>query len=364
MATTGHMRLYAILGVAVLALVFARNVLVKRSDRADAPAMCRAEALASQWFDIIEARKRQAGIVREVPQSFKYSGMLGQEWSEFTTTLGSLEAKRTAANPRFAALMIRLLHDAGVDSSSTVGVVLSGSFPTLAVASLAAVQTIGARAVILSSLGSSSFGANQSGATWLDMEDWLREDGGLHYRSALVTMGAEGDSGGGLSEEGLQILSRTAERHGVALSVFPTFANAVQSKEEMLLSAHPDVLVNIGGNQTSLGICEHASTIPTGLIPHPLHCSNPGRGLIERFSSRNIPVVHLLNIRDIASRYDLPLLPDIDGSLANDNVLYDATVDRGPVVLLICGLLGLIALHRLLRSGSFTIGDAFRRFMT
>jgi len=337
-------RLYVILGVAVLALLFARNVLVKRSDRGDAPAMLRAEALAEQWFDIIEARKQQAGIVSEVPQTFKHSAMLGQEWSEFTTTLGSLEAKRTAANPRFAALMIRMLHDAGVDSSSTVGLVLSGSFPTLAVTSLAAVQTIGARAIIFSSLGSSSFGANQPGATWLDMEAWLAKDGGLRYRSALVTMGAEGDSGGGLSEEGLEILRRTADRHGVVLSVFTSIEEAIQSKEELLVSAGPDILVNIGGNQTSLGICEHASTIPTGLVRHPLHCSDPGRGLIERFSSHHIPVVHLLNIRDIASRYDLPLLPDTDGSSVNDNVQYDTTVERVPVLLLLFGLLGLIVM--------------------
>ncbi len=342
-----NVRLLVLLGIAVLFLLFARNMLVHRVERPDRMEMRQAEILAGRWFEIIEARKEKAGIVGDAGSSIPHAGMLGAEWSEGTTTLGSLEAKRTAANPRFAALMVRLLHDAGVDSSSTVGVLLSGSFPTLAIVSLAAVQTIGARALVLSSLGASSYGANQPGATWLDMEKWLVEEGGLRRSSALLTMGAEGDSGGGLSEEGIRMFHAAAVRNGVPLSGFSSFEEALQKKEEMLLSARIHALVNVGGNQTSLGTCQHAPTLPTGLCLRRLHCTDPGRGLIERFSGRGVPFIHLLHIRNIASRYGLPLLPGahVPGS-ENDDMSVRSTVRRVPVMLLIITFIVLLVVSR------------------
>ena len=338
------LRLIAFLGISVLALVFARHALVSRVERSDAAMMRQAEALAARWFTIIEVQKEKVGIEREIPRTVPYAGMIGVEWSPFTTTLGSLDAKRAAANPRFAALLLRWLHDAGVDSTSTVGILLSGSFPSLGVAALAAVQTIGAHAVIVSSLGASSYGANQPGATWIDLESWLRREGGLRYASALVTMGAEGDSGGGLSEEGTALLQEAARRNSVALSVFPSFEQSVRIKEELLASAHIDLLVNIGGNQTSLGTCRHAGSLPTGLVQRRMHCTDPGRGLIERCAARGLPVVHLLNIRALASQYGLPLLPSRDESSGVDAVFYASRVHRAPLLLILLVLAGLLAL--------------------
>lgn len=334
----------AALGISVLALVCARGLLVHRSERSDAAEMRLAEVRADRWFSIIEGCKAREGMQSDEVPPFPHSGMLGVEWSEFTTTLGSFEAKRSAANPRFAALIVRWLHEAGVDSSSTVGVVLSGSFPTLAVAALAAVQTLGARALVISSLGASSFGANQPGATWLDMEAWLAGEGGLRYRSVLVTFGGEGDSGGGLSDEGVKLLRDAAARHGVAPAVFPTLEDAVRAKDEMLAAAHVDVVVNIGGNQTSLGTCRHASTLPTGLVRRSLHCTDPGRGLIERCSARGLPVVHLLNVRSLASRYGLPLVPGAGESPLGDDVMSDQAVLRVPLLLMIAALFALLIL--------------------
>jgi poly-gamma-glutamate system protein len=335
-------RLLAALGISVLALLCARGLLVHRSERSNAAVMRQAEALADRWSSIIEGRKTREGIQGDEVPPFPHSGMLGVEWSEFTTTLGSFEAKRTAANPRFAALIVRWLHEAGVDSSSMVGVVLSGSFPSLAVAALAAVQTIGAHALVISSLGASSFGANQPGATWLDMESWLAGEGGLRYRSVLVTLGAEGDSGGGLSDEGLELLRDAAARHGLTPALFPTFEDAVRAKDNMLAAADADVVVNIGGNQTSLGTCRHASALPTGLVRRSLHCEDPGRGLIERCSARGLPVVHLLNVRSLASQYGLPLLPGAGGSLPGDDVMSEPAVLRVPLLLMIAALFALL----------------------
>ncbi len=325
-------RLAVLLVVSVLALVCARTVLVTARPRSDTPAMRAAELCAARWFRLIESKKLEAGVRSEVPSSFPHAGMLGVEWSDMTTTLGSLEAKRTAANPVFAALLVRLLHDAGVDSASCVGVLISGSFPSLAVATLAALQTIGAEVVLISSLGASSYGANQPGASWLDMEEWLRAEGGLRYRSVMVTMGAEGDSGGGLPDEGLQILSATAARYGRTLANGRPLEEAIGTKLDILLRSRIAFLVNIGGSQTSLGTCPHAPILPSGYPTSVPRCTHPGRGLIERCAEKGIRFLHLLNINAMAARYGMPLSPAVQQESDAPRIYADETIQRGPLL--------------------------------
>ncbi|MEG0271084.1 MAG: poly-gamma-glutamate system protein, partial [Clostridia bacterium] len=45
------------------------------------------------------------GIPME-PDDLNQTGFIGPEWTELTTSLGMLEAKRTALQPDFAALMV------------------------------------------------------------------------------------------------------------------------------------------------------------------------------------------------------------------------------------------------------------------
>jgi poly-gamma-glutamate system protein len=308
--------------------------------------MRRAEYTAARWFAIVADGKTRNHVPAEVSPAIPHAGMLGVEWSEITTTLGSLEAKRTAANPRFAALMVRLLHDAGVDSTKTVGVMLSGSFPSLGVCTLAALQTMGARAVVVGSLGSSSYGANQPGATWLDMEEWLVRYGGLCYRTQLLTPGAEGDSGAGMPGEGVPLLKETAARYGRTL-VFPSsYAEAIRQKMNLFTRNGITLFVNVGGNQTSLGICRHAETLPNGFHRTFSACADTGRGIIERLAEQDVPFIHLLHINGLAARYGLPLFPGIEDPAAGQVVFVERVVHRVAILALLAGVLGSVLLIR------------------
>jgi poly-gamma-glutamate system protein len=324
----------------LLGLFCARRYAVEEQERADAPAMRRAEDLAARWFTLVADGKIRNQVPAEVSPAIPHAGMLGAGWSEITTTLGSLEAKRTAANPRWAALMVRLLHDAGMDSTQVVGVTLSGSFPSLGVCALAALQTIGARAVVVTSLGSSSYGANQPGATWLDMEEWLLRQGGLRYRTMLLTPGAEGDSGAGMPEEGIPLLKQTAMRYGRTL-VFPSsYAEAIQGKMEMFTRNGITLLVNVGGSQTSLGTCRHAATLPNGFHRTLSPCPDVGRGIIERLAGRGVPFIHLLHVNDMAVRYGLPLSPGTPDPAAGQTIFMERVVHRVMIVALLAAIFG------------------------
>ena len=189
--------------------------------RRQQPLPCRDEmeeavALAVKMFGVIEQLKQERNIVSDAHSNVPYDFMIGDEWTEITTTLGSLDAKETSTNPDFAALTVRLLHEAGISGGEKVGVIISGSFPSLAISALAALQTMGVEPVVMSSLGASTYGANQPGATWIDMETALGREG-MKYKSVIVSAGATGDNGTGLPPEGMAVIRNAANRNRVDL---------------------------------------------------------------------------------------------------------------------------------------------------
>ncbi|MBN2226151.1 MAG: poly-gamma-glutamate system protein [candidate division Zixibacteria bacterium] len=340
--------LLTVLAVAIGLLTAVEVQWTELVERDGSQKMIQASRLAREWFLRVDEMKQAKGIAGEGDKHAVYQAMIGDDYTPMTTTLGSLEAKEIAANPDFAAVLVRLLTEAGIDSTGTVGVTLSGSFPSLAVCALAAMQTIGTDAVILSSLGSSTFGANQEYATWLDMEHWLAVYGGCRYTSRLVTLGAENDNGGGLIEEGIDWMQAACERNGVSLYVPETLEESINTKMAILDDADVDLLINIGGNQASLGPGPQALLIPNGLQTTYWPVVDSGLGIVNRLAQRQIPFIHLLGVKDLASQYGIPF-----GTPASSAPAVDVYMIRRvsiPAVVTSIGiiLLMLVILHRVL----------------
>lgn len=336
-------RLLAVFCVTAAGLALAQGAWRRSVERPDAPAMRRATERAAKWFAIVGAAKERRGIASGVPSRIRYRGMLGCDWSPITTTLGSLEAKETAANPEFAALVVRWLDDAGIRAGDRVGVTLSGSFPSLAICVFAALQTLGVDATVASSVGASSYGANQPGATWLDIESWLAGEGSFGFRSALVTMGAEADAGGGLDEEGIEEIRLAARRAGIRLFVPRSLAEAIAVKTAFFERSDIKLLVNIGGNQAILGACPHAATIRNGYHRSTDFCRHQERGVMFRLAEKGIPYIHIIDIRDLASRYCIAA----DGGAGAGGCLYNTQrTNRLAVIAILLLVLPLWALAR------------------
>jgi len=343
--------LLVILGLSLASLILVEESLVEERPRPDAQMMHAASGLTGEWYHCVRALKEERGLWRGPVEEAGFPWMLGDHYSPITTTLGSREAKETATNPAFAALLVRLLHDAGVDSGDVVGITLSGSFPTLGIATLAALEVMGARAVLVSSLGSSSYGANQPEATWIDMEVWLTQVCGMQAASRFVTPGAEGDSGGGLPEGGLDLLREAARRTGIAVTTPASLPEGISLRTSLFSDEGISLLVNIGGGQTSLGTCAHAPVLPTGYQESLPICSDPGRGVIERVAERGIPVIHLLNIRELALRHGLP----VGGKFRSDGqarLFTERSPEKLPIVAVIALLLVVVHMGKLRLLGS------------
>lgn len=315
--------------------------------REESAKMEQAVSLTLDWFNIIKEEKELRGISSDARTLVPHSYMIGDDFTFLTTTLGSLHSKEVSTNPDFAALMVRLLHEAGTVSGERAGVIISGSFPALAVSTLAALQIMDMDVIMLSSVGSSAYGANQPGATWIDMENWLLQKGEMHYQSALISAGAENDRGEGILDEGMELISQALDRNQRELYTPGDLVGSIRYKTDILEEAHITVLINIGGSQPALGGCVHASTLPNGLQRNLKLCRHEDRGILQEINARGIPVINLLNIPELAIAYGIDAGP---GSKYSDsNYLYtERESNRWAVTATLT--LGILALGILLRN--------------
>jgi poly-gamma-glutamate system protein len=231
----------------------------------------------------------------------------GEEYTFITTTMGSYQAKEMSLHPDFAALTVELLHEAGVRRGDRVAVNFSGSFPALNVAVLAAADAIGARPVITSSLGASTWGANRPEDTWLDMEAELYRQGLWPWRSAAAFPGGEGDRGGGLPEEGLAAIYRAMRRAGLPARQSVSLEQAIAERLSVYREngSLPRALVNVGGSHVIFGgegLTPLRQGLTTGFYQEGVWAAD---GLAKEFIKERKPVIHFINILKLAGQYGI-----------------------------------------------------------
>jgi poly-gamma-glutamate system protein len=243
------------------------------------------------------------------------TGIVGDEFTPLTTSLGEVDAKRTSANPAFAAVVARYLGQAGVGRGDVIAVGGSGSFPGLLLATLCASRAIGAEPIVIYSIGASMYGANIPGFTFVDMLDRLRRDGLLPYRLAAVSPGGAEDAGRGVlfDEDGRTLLDET-QRAGLPVvegeSLPARIAARLRIYDEAAAGRPIRCFVNTGGSAASWGDTDASLSVPNGLVAKwPVMPTAPTRGLVFEFAERRVPVVHLLFVRGLARDNHVPFDP-------------------------------------------------------
>lgn len=302
-------KLTLLLALAILAV----NWLVLEATRTEVPAAdfqekLEASALSQRCMDYIREQKADLGIAVDGAADINGTGMIGQSYSAITTTLGSLEAKRTSINPNMAAAVVDMLHELGVERGDRVAVNCSGSFPALNISVLCAIQTLGLEPVMMASFGSSTHGANDPAFTYLDMEYALWDAGLLEHRSDWFSVGGMEDLG---KEMDPQVREQvTARLEGLGYRLFYEEELLENIRQRYALYREEDVVcfINVGGNDVSFGdssVIVHAD----GGILTKLSENDHSTGLVQLFLRDGVPVIHLLNIKSLAAQYGLPFDP-------------------------------------------------------
>jgi poly-gamma-glutamate system protein len=274
-----------------------------------------AERLMRRAEDVIRDAKSRAGVHPDAEAADDASGLLGAELTPLVTTLGALDAKRTATNPRWANVLTRQLADAGIGHGDVVAASFSGSFPGLNLAVMCATQTLGADLLAVSSISASTWGANQPGFTWPEIEARLVEAGVLRRASIAISAGGDGDRGPTLDPEGPAMAERILTTVALSLDALPLRPSGFQESVRQRMALYRRVArgrpialyINVGGASASLGRSPAILRYRSGFIaPRVLDRSNE-RGVTARFAEEGVRILMLLNVRELALRWGLQL---------------------------------------------------------
>ncbi len=241
------------------------------------------------------------------------TALIGQEYTLTTTDRGYIDAKLSSTNPNFAAIIVQYLKEAGVEERDNVAVAFTGSFPGLNIAVLAAIETLKLNPVIITSVGSSNFGANDPYFTWLDMENVLYESNVFRHKSIAASIGGGFDEGRGLSPQGRELLIQAIERNKVIFIQEKHLEKSISRRME-IYDEHSKgqpikAFINVGGGIASLGNTVTGNIIPAGLTKYLPVSNFPVRGVLIEMGQRDIPIIHIMNIKQLLAKYGLPYSP-------------------------------------------------------
>jgi poly-gamma-glutamate system protein len=260
------------------------------------------------------------------------SGMIGEYLTPTTSVTGHLESKQTSVNPNFAAAIVDMLQKAGVKKGDVVAVGCSGSFPCLNLCACCAFQTLGVRPIIVASTGASQFGANRPDLLWIDMERLLFDKGLISFHSVAASLGGYEDQAAGMSEEGKQLLRQGIERNNLPLIQDEEFTASINSRMK-LYEDHADgkpikAYVNIGGGTVSVGRSVGKKLYEPGLnltaTPEAMQIDS----VMTRFAQRQTPLIHLVEVMQLAKAYHLPTAPVQTPQAGEGWLFYDTWMHR------------------------------------
>jgi poly-gamma-glutamate system protein len=319
-ALYSHQRGYRALAFLLVGLVAlgAYAVVVRVPDSSIPGWVLKARREAVQTARRGQAVIREARTARHLPinpgDRFR-TGLIGVASSPMTTELGSLASHRTSTDPVFAAAVVQMLYMAGVRAGSVVAVGQTGSYPGFDLDVEAAVEAMGARSVVVSTIGSSAFGATEPRLTWIDMEAALARAGVLHHRSDAV------GPGGSLAGKDASTRLQLVQRSGLPpLPVLPSteavnFLDRLYVREANRLGKPIAAFVDIGGSSAIIGSAGAETIIRPGLSrPRWTPFQARRLGVVGRMDLRGVPIVALINVSALAKRFGVPFDPHLPPS--------------------------------------------------
>ena len=272
-----------------------------------------AARLSQTAAGFLKSHRLEQGIFVDDVNDPNQTALIGQEYTLITTDQGNVESKLSATNPNFAAVIVQLLKDAGLKEKDPVAIAFSGSFPGINISVMAAIETLNLRPVVITSVGASNFGANDPYFTWLDMENLLQGAGIFHHRSVAASIGGGNDIGRGLSPEGRDLIIKAIERNQVEFINEKHLENSISKRMEIYEKQSGEkkikAFINVGGGIASLGNTINGQLIPSGLTEHLPMSNFPLHGVIVQMGRKGIPIIHLLNIDQLLTKYGLPSNP-------------------------------------------------------
>jgi len=285
----------------------------------------KASMIMQDALKAIREERINRGIDIDKSMDINATGIIGLEYSPITTTLGSLEAKRTSTNPSFAAVIVDMMKELNLEKGDWIAVNFSGSFPALNIAVLSAAQALELNPIIMSSVGASTYGANIPEFNYIHMEELLYNKGILQSKSIINSLGGSNDMGSDMDEDIRNMILHQLSQYKRNILIEEDLNKNIEKRYDIYQSESKKRIkcfVNVGGNLVSLGSSGDWNDVGSGIIKPGANKAIPASGLIGKFLSQGIPVINIINIKELAVKYDIPIDPYPIPQIGKDKIYY------------------------------------------
>ena len=262
--------------------------------------------------------RMEAGVFIDDENDPNETGLVGSPFSLITTDEGDLDAKLTTLDPNFSAGMVELMLRMSLQEGDTIAILLTGSMPGANIAVLTAASAMGLIPMVITSVGASQWGANHADFTWLDMESILFNKGLINSRSVAASVGGRNDMGRLLSPAGREIIISNIENYNIPLIRKNKLAENIDERMKLFESFNKitnySAMINVGGGVASLGTSFNSKLLPAGIINRSdvvnISIRDGGiEGVLAKFAKKNVPVLHVLNIKSLTEQLGMPFAP-------------------------------------------------------
>ncbi len=238
------------------------------------------------------------------------TGLIGRQFTYITTDEGDLNAKISVLDPNVAAMVVDYLTRAGVQRGDPVAMTVTGSMPGGNLAVVCALEEMGVIPTILSSVGASQWGANIEDFTWLDMERVLVDSGIISFSSRAASLGGGSDIGRRLSPRGRDLIREAITRNDIDLIKSENLDDAIKRRMDLFSQDRElgeyKAFLNVGGGAAVLGDAAYARLVKPGLTTRMQFESMRNGGVMAKFGRETVPIIHVLNIRDMFAEFNYP----------------------------------------------------------
>jgi poly-gamma-glutamate system protein len=262
----------------------------------------RAETTVWKGFSVVWQARLRADMADTTRDSLK-TGMIGIEYTPLTTTLGVETAKELSTCPGWASWIVAELISRGIKAGDKVAVAMTGSFPGLNLALLAALQELDVEVTGISSVGASSWGANEPGFTWPEIESMLHREGVLRVGCGAITFGGTGDRGLEWKETETALAAEVVRKSGLPLIKPRNLRDAVDRRLMFYGKVkHYKAFINVGGSSATLGGGAKMRFVRGGWFEEPLGLKGSPDGVMDAFLKAGVPCLNLLYLDDLNRR--------------------------------------------------------------
>ena len=300
--------IFVLFALSILFFVLAKSFPSREGDKLKGE-MIRASEIMAEAVNIIRECRGKKGLILDKNIDLNQTGLIGLEFSPITTSIGNLEAKRTTANPNFAALIVFLLKEAKIESGDTIAAGASSSFPALIVAVLSAAKAMNLKPIVINSLGASQWGANNPDFNWLDMQNCLLDAGIFDAKPIGLSLGGARDEGSDMSPDGRSFLITEIRKSGFFFLHEPDLKRNVEARmrlyEDKAGEGKIKAFINTGGSWANMGEDPEILKLRPGLVKIKPFPPAEKRGVLFAMAALKIPVIHLLYIKGLIERYGL-----------------------------------------------------------